>query len=117
MDSKILKAVRFAQNKLAISGKLQITLGQIKDNAASQLDKLQIVLNANNSQDVQIEALFHEIAHFRQFQTGQLAWNGTNWIYQGQIQAGNYWFQLHEVEARKIARQLMLEWNRLSRVA
>ncbi len=108
-------ALDFDNNKLAVRGEFVLTLAKIGDNAASRLDQNQIEISCTLKEDQQIEALFHELTHFWQWQNGKLTWNGSNWLHHGKVQIGNYWTQSHEVEARKIARELMIQWNRANR--
>lgn len=112
---RLTLALNFARKKLAVRGEFVLTLAQIADNAASRLNQNQIELSSNISRDLQVESLFHELVHFWQWQNGKLAWNGTSWIHCGKVQSGNYWFQSHEIEARRMARELMLQWNRANR--
>jgi hypothetical protein len=113
---RLTLALDFAKNKLAIRGKFVLTLAQITDNAASRLDRGEIEISQNISRDLQIESLFHELVHFWQWQNGKLTWNGSNWMFHGQIQKGNYWYFGHEIEARRMARELMIQWNKENRM-
>lgn len=105
-------ALNFARKKLAVRGEFVLTLAKIADNASSRLDRGEIQISQNIGEDLQVESLFHELVHFWQYQNGALTWNGSNWLHHGKVQSGNYWMQSHEIEARRMARELSVEFNR-----